>query len=327
MARTKHTAREPQCPVCFQHLGLVYLQCSKCSLRFHRDCINQESIVDFVCADCYESNEFLVQKIMDHRLVNRERQFLVQWLRDQPSWEPETNLSNCLLLLKEYIASKGLEPTSLSEPVTGLVGSPSNSNPTCNWISLHRIRFMIKRWSIIWARPNIDLPISIVGQDTIDNEVDQLALLKYANHCYVILFIRSSRDDTTIRLADGNNLFTTLSDARTEVTRKIQEAFGWLNHHLVPVSCTFGARADLCGAIAIMAALSLSAQYKSGVFENTLYVPKQIRRRIFRELNSRLDSHHARPFVPKAGARCPVCQRWFFTHKSLLVHLGRTHRD
>jgi hypothetical protein len=59
-----------------------------------------------------EEKEFKVEKILDHRRYSiraSENEYLVKWLgydNLENTWEPETNLTNCRLLLAQYHCQK-----------------------------------------------------------------------------------------------------------------------------------------------------------------------------------------------------------------------------
>lgn len=321
MARIKQAARVYICPVCLIIPGLVPTICIKCKNRYHRDCVNWNGIEPFICVDCNSQDEFFVTAIIGHKCVDGQRKFLVHWRRGEPSWEPEGNLTNCLVLLRDYIQENSLEPTTLSEPSSSLVGANTDapSGPTPNWTSMLKIRHMIRRWTARWDCSCLDLPITILGQDYFDVSNDQLALLKSENHCFVILLTRQEFS-CSLRVADGNNLFCTNEKVKSTVTALIDHYFGWDDHDIIPVKCNWGARADLSGAAAILAALALSASYKLKYYEDTLYMPARIRQRVYLDLKVTLDSHHNEPFLP-TNVRCPKCNRIFKSRRSTRSHL------
>ena len=52
-----------------------------------------------------EENEFEVEDIITHRVVNNGTEYLVKWLGypdSENTWEPDTNLTNCRQLLAQY---------------------------------------------------------------------------------------------------------------------------------------------------------------------------------------------------------------------------------
>ena len=55
--------------------------------------------------DIVTSNEYEVEEILDSRLVEGLRQYLIKWKGyddSENTWEPKTNLKNCWALLKRY---------------------------------------------------------------------------------------------------------------------------------------------------------------------------------------------------------------------------------
>ena len=63
------------------------------------------------------SDEYEVERILDSRLVDGLRQYLVKWKGyddSENTWEPKTNLKNCWALLKCY-HQQNPEPTQRSQ--------------------------------------------------------------------------------------------------------------------------------------------------------------------------------------------------------------------
>lgn len=315
MARTKHTSLQRTCPICREPPGLATILCIKCNTLFHNTCVNWNSPPPFMCLDCGNSDEYLVKGIIDHRSQNNKRQFQVEWYRGEPTWEPETNLGNCLALLKDYIASNSLEPTTMVEPAIGHVGS-SSARTTNNWVTILKIKWMIEKWSAKIPSASLDLPITVINKDKLDSLRDQLLLLKQDNHCFVGLLVVStstncSSTKCTIYLGDGNNTYYSESNTRIKVNKAISPLLGWVDLEFIPTKANFGARSDLCGAAGIMIGLGLSMLYKARRLTDEIFFPFKYRNRILAELRSSLDTHYSRPFIPSCGPKCTSCGRRF----------------
>lgn len=177
MVRTKNTARPASCPVCLTNPGLATIKCTRCLTNFHPSCLVEEIVAPYVCLDCTHSGEYFVRAVIGHRTQNGDRQFRVSWQRGDPTWEPEANLQNSLTLLIEYISENNLEPTTLQEPASSHVGS-DNERPSKNWITLHRIKSMVARWTARLPRASLDLPVIILNEERFDPKSDQIVLLK-----------------------------------------------------------------------------------------------------------------------------------------------------
>lgn len=304
MARTKHTALQRTCPICLQPPGLAAITCIKCDTVFHATCVDWSSPRPFMCLDCNNSDQYFVKSILDHRSQNNERQFMVEWYHDSPTWEPESNLGNCLALLRSYIAANNLEPTSVAEPPCGPVGS-SWSRPTNNWITTLRVKVMIEKWSAKIPQAYLDLPVTIVNKDKLDYNRDQLLIVKHGNHCFIGLLVVESSTSTVIHIGDGNNLYYRNVDLRKAVNEVISPLLGWCNVKYIAAKANLGARRDLCGAAGVIIGIGFLIQYN---------IAFKYRVRILSELNATLDSHHDQHFTPPMkGPKCYRCGKGFNT--------------
>ena len=79
-------------------------------------------------------NEFEVEHILNHRIVNGTDQYLIKWkgfASDENSWEPVSNL-NCPQLLQDYwqhsVRTRDLKPMNI--PSREAYKSPSHLLPT-----------------------------------------------------------------------------------------------------------------------------------------------------------------------------------------------------
>lgn len=321
MARTKHTARTPSCPICLDPPGQATIRCIKCKIEFHQVCVNWNHPPPFLCLDCGSKNDYFVKAIVDHRSQNGDRQFLIKWYRGSPTWEPEKNLSNCLDLLKSYITSHGLEPSTIEEPMDGPVGSTRDNiaRPSSNWITLLKIKILTEKWTKLWPKASLDLPITILKVDDLDTNKDQLVLVKKSNHCFVALFVVVDERKCVIRIADGNNTFLNDISTRKGVIETISPFLGWSDVEYIPTKSCFGARSDLCGAAAILCALAFKVQYKNRHLTDEIYVPKYYRDRVLLDLRSTPTSH-SDGFIPLAGRRCRYCLKRLPSQRSIYFH-------
>lgn len=128
-----------------------------------------------------------------------------------------------------------------------------------------------------------------------------------------------SESECLIRIADGNNTFISNSATQKSVKEILYPNLLWIDTTIKPIRCNFGARRDLCGAAAIMAALVFSYQHKSKNYADLLVIPPRIRQRILMDLQCDITNHDS-PFTPRAYIKCDKCGSSFRSMRALGPH-------
>lgn len=272
-------------------VGGDFIQCKECFEWLHRRCVSLvpslvKKIEIFYCKRCATrknkqnvwrriepegakardkmENYFFIDEIVDHRFDRRgKREFLVKWegfeLDRKRHWEPEIHLDGAINALQSYLREHKL-PYSKIQGIVGNDISASSCNRS-NWLTLDQIISKVERFrKLKQYQAEIE-----VKQYAYRSGRDEILLLEYLFHCYVILFVNGKG-----YIADGLNTFIKKKHTKRELTRLI-------GFKLIEVEFNQQNLNDHCGSSAVMITLGFMKMYKNQTFTNEVKVPKYIK--------------------------------------------------
>lgn len=323
MARTKNTARLA-CISCKKGIGSDLQRCMSCKKAWHTDCASTTLRVLGTCENCESDSEsdnsrnliiaeesestvsslvmseisgaenstqessaeacYIVDRILNHRVQGAKRTFLVEWEGGDTTWEEEHQLDGCVDTLNDYISTfnrshfRQLEPTKLiplNENRVGLTRSQRlSSDAKENWVTIDQIIDCIQlyRQKEYWKHFGCNLPI--VSLEKFDGLEDNIVLIQEGYHCFVALCYTTG----VAYLADGNDQYLNESKIRDRVQSKLP------NFLILPLSTTFTAKQDRCGAAATIIALELGRLH-GGKLMKSIQINSQVKARIMNHLH------------------------------------------
>lgn len=193
---------------------------------------------------------FIVGAILEARKVedsDTEREFLIKWKgypNEENSWEPEANLTGCVLKLNGFCTLNKIRATSIDYKVGGSSGDNHNEK---NFVNLSTIQKRIRR-----EVSKNGIPVEVFKAQKIVE--DSILLISHDCHCYVALMLVKER---LLIIADGMDWYH--EDAGMhEIDEELIE--------FKKISASYGRQlgVDDCGASAVMIAIDLIRRYRKG---------------------------------------------------------------
>lgn len=314
-----------------------------CRKHYHRECIfSKDKKEDFICTECQEPynlnndgskttstrdtddtyKDYYVEDVVGIRHRKNTREFKINWLNSlQETWEPESNLNNCVYLLNEFIkrynkknASKpNFVPEELSALVpeeSNLVGASFDTPTTENWVTLDEIAESITRWRLGLTQYKNMRPVRVLIFHEIDefNQLmDQILLLKFKSHCFVIYF---NQTWNKLIIADGNNNYANDPNIAWDVQEKVRTKIPY-KYNLDYIRCNFGSGADRCGAAAVLIGLAFTRLHNNLIIPRFLRADTQLRTRINQSLHPHGNFTATEKFVVHGYLECDTCSKRF----------------
>lgn len=303
------------------------IQCESCDWWLHYDCANlSKNLVDeidrYYCEACRESDAnlkivwhvklakdtsyFTVERILKHRTVGEERQFLIKWLNYPVSantWEPEKNLDGAINMLQAYLEENKLPYSH----VPGRMGSNAEIKRLFNednWVTMTQVLNQFE-YCINSYFPKKKLHF----QEYIDSFGQTgIYFLRYVSHCYTILW---QADKQVAMIADGTNQYQTNQDVAGYIN-------GLLKVKCIGVEWLYEAANDHCASAAISIALEFARDLFSQHFRKTLSASSRLRKRTIETLHKYMSTRKV--FTIKQNRMRCECGKSFIVRKRYLCH-------
>lgn len=218
---------------CGRILNAPELVCNTCKKSVHITCeqihqMNLATIRQFFCTPCenrtgiitkYQRKRYTILKqeyyevdqILYHRGEFPDTQFLIQW-KDfssaEATWEPASYLLDCPKIVSQYLVANNLDHNKL-------LGVPSLYDNRPYDKSLAILRLLYK----YTETHHEDNPFKLkIGIYTSKPETDEISILIYDNHYYVILYIKNRHKHY---ITDGENNYGFRRDIRESINKTL----------------------------------------------------------------------------------------------------------
>ena len=226
-----------------------------------------------------------------HIVKSSERHFRVKWRGYKTSTlEPESNLKHCISLINEYCRKVGIPISAYSE----LAGRCRATTTTItNWTTTNQVVQAARK---LLTKHNLTTPVSecIPGR-TLDRNT--IYVLNTQSQFFVMY-----KEEDTIRLSDGGNLYLTCPRTRKHIDRKI-------GSQITPIKSECQTRENFCGSAAVLIAYEMAKKIKSRQPWSTLIPTSSTKHRIEKQLHRTKQKQKIHDEKISILLRCPYCNK------------------
>jgi len=294
----KHRGSRPKnykCLICASRCMEKHIECKKCHRRNgHPSCIQEvrKDIANYICDNCdLPRNTYLAECIFEHTIKNSKRYFQVMWRGYKtPTLELESNLKHCISLVNEYCRKIRI-PISVYPELAGR--AQATVQTLANWTTTNQVVQAARK---LLTKHNLTTPVSecIPGR-TLDKNT--IYVLNTQSQFFVMY-----KEEDTIRLSDGGNLYLTCPRTRKHIDCKV-------GSQITPIKSECQTQENFCGSAAVLRACEMAEKVKSRQPWSTLIPTSSTKHRVEKQLHRTKQRQKIPDEKISIWLRCPYCNK------------------